>query len=328
MSVTLPVPGVIMLFASIYILFLAIALPSLRISPFFIRMETNALLYLAALFLGVVYIQSIGSDIVVLSDLFHGTLTSQSIEISPDANLGVDNTLLYFSLLPVKPKLVPNAEKEKMTLLEDLTRCRLTDLEKEQLVLTDELKQILISILLGDGYCQKQGVNNRFKFEQGIIHEDYLMHLYGLFSAYCGKAPIIKIRPPKKITGKSSKSIYFNTFSLPCFVELGNLFYPDGKKIIPLNIGDLLTPLSLCYWICDDGCFHKTQRSLYLCTNSFTLEEVNLLMSILTNKFNLKCTINKHGSGFRIRVSSKSLPVLQSLLKDIMPTMMLYKIGL
>jgi len=32
-------------------------------------------------------------------------------------------------------------------------------LEKEQLVLTDELKQILIGILLGDGYCQKQGVN-------------------------------------------------------------------------------------------------------------------------------------------------------------------------
>ena len=105
------------------------------------------------------------------------------------------------------------------------------------------------------------GVRSLKKIGEGIIHEDYLMHLYGLFSAYCGKAPIIKIRPPNKITGKSAKSIYFNTFSLPCFVELGNLFYPDGKKIIPLNIGDLLTPLSLAYWICDDGCFHKTQRS-------------------------------------------------------------------
>jgi hypothetical protein len=99
--------------------------------------------------------------------------------------------------------------------------------------------------------------------------------------------------------------------------------YGGGK-----NIGDLLTPLSLAYWICDDGCFHKTQRSLILCTNSFTLEEVNLLMSVLNNKFNLQCTINKHGNGFRIRTSSKSLPVLQSLLKDIMPTMMRYKIGI
>jgi len=117
-----------MLFASIYIIFLAIALPSLRTSPlFFTRIATIVLLYIAALFSGVVYIQSIGSAIGILSDLFYGTLTSQSIEISPDANLGVDNTLLYFSLLPVKPKLEPNAEKEKRTLLEDLTRCRLTD---------------------------------------------------------------------------------------------------------------------------------------------------------------------------------------------------------
>ena len=136
------------------------------------------------------------------------------------------------------------------------------------------------------------------------------------------------VEPPNKISGNISSSMYFNTFALPCFVELWNLFYPAGKKIIPLTIGELLSPLSLVYWIGDDGCFHKTQRSLYLCKNSFTLEEVKLLMSVLTNKFNLQCTINKHGNGYRIRVSSKSLLVLQELLKDIMPPMMLYKIGL
>jgi len=48
----------------------------------------------------------------------------------------------------------------------------------------------------------------RFKFEQGTVHEEYLMHLYVLFSNYCGKAPIIKHRPPNKITGKISSSIY------------------------------------------------------------------------------------------------------------------------
>ena len=183
---------------------------------------------------------------------------------------------------------------------------------------------------MGDLYIQKEKgyVNPTLRFEQNLVHQDYLMHLYELFNDYCGKAPIIKNRPPNKVTGKISSSIYFNTLALPCFIELGNLFYPDGKKIIPLNIGDLLTPLSLVYWICDDGCFHKTQRSLYLCTNSFTLEEVNLLVSVLTNKFNLKCTVHKQGKGYRIRISSKSLPVVQSLLKDIMPSMMLYKIGL
>jgi len=58
--------------------------------------------------------------------------------------------LLLFSLLPVKPA-------------GGLTRRRLTNLEKEQFVLTDELNQILAGIILGDGYAQKQGVNTRFK---------------------------------------------------------------------------------------------------------------------------------------------------------------------
>jgi hypothetical protein len=127
--------------------------------------------------------------------------------------------------LPVKPAC-------------DLTRRRLTNLEKEQLVLTDKLKQILIGIILGDGYGQKQGVNTRFKFEQGIIPKEYLMHLYSLFSDYCGKAPIIKNRPPNKITGKISSSICFNTLSLPCFVELGNLFYPAGSRQKNLRTDD------------------------------------------------------------------------------------------
>ena len=59
-----------------------------------------------------------------------------------------------------------------------------------------------------------------------------------------------------------------------------------------------------------------------------SLKEVELLVKVLTDKFNLKCTINRNKNGFIIRISSKSLPILQALLKDIMPPMMLYKIGL
>jgi hypothetical protein len=33
--------------------------------------------------------------------------------------------------------------------------------------------------------------------------------------------------------------------SLPCLNELNQLFYPEGKKVVPLNIGDLLTPAGL-----------------------------------------------------------------------------------
>ena len=100
-------------------------------------------------------------------------------------------------------------------------------------------------------------------------------------------------------------------------------------RVVPLNIGELLTPLSLAYWIADDGSRNKVTRYVVLCTHSFTLAEVNLLADALTSKFNLKCYVNKHTSGgFIIIIPSYSVPHLQGLLKDIMPPMMLHKIGL
>jgi hypothetical protein len=89
-----------------------------------------------------------------------------------------------------------------------------------------------------------------------------------------------------------------------------------------------MSPLVLAYWICDDGTFHIIHHCVVLCTNSFSYEEVQLLVEVLNKKWDLKCTINKHGKGFTIRIPKESLPKLQNLLKDIMPSMMFYKIGL
>lgn len=83
--------------------------------------------------------------------------------------------------------------------------------------------------------------------------------------------------------------------------------------------------MGLCYWISDDGGFCPKSKRVTLATNSFTLEEDQLLAQTLEVKFNLICHINKLGNGIVIRISSKSLPVLQELLKNKMPSMMLYK---
>ena len=84
----------------------------------------------------------------------------------------------------------------------------------------------------------------------------------------------------------------------------------------------------MAYWICDDGGFNKKDRAVVLNTQGFTKEEVELLISVLTDKFDLKCTIKKDRGAFAIRISSNSLPVLQNLLAPIMPSMMRHKIGL
>ena len=52
----------------------------------------------------------------------------------------------------------------------------------------------------------------------------------------------------------------YNTRYLPCFNELSNLFYLSVKKVIPSNIGDYLTPVSLAYLISDDCSWNSVGR--------------------------------------------------------------------
>lgn len=207
----------------------------------------------------------------------------------------------------------------------------LTQKERLQITLPPQLKEILVGLILGDLCLNKRSeftLSVRAQFEQGIIHKDYLMHLYELFKTFGSQVPTTINRSPDKRTGKIYSSISFKTYSLPCFYELYSLFYLKGKKIVPSNIGDLLTPSGLAYLLSDDGTFHNTQHHIRICTNSFSYDEVQLLASVIADKFNLKSTVNKDKGCFLVRISQNSVPDLQKLLKDIMPPMMLYKIGL
>jgi hypothetical protein len=120
---------------------------------------------------------------------------------------------------------------------------------KSHLELSTKLREILVGLLLGDlcAHIQKKRVNPILRFEQGFVHKDYLDHLYDLFEAYCLTAPKIYTRLPNKITGKIYSSVKFYTCALPCFIELYNICYPEGRKIVPANIGDLISPLGLAY---------------------------------------------------------------------------------
>jgi hypothetical protein len=77
---------------------------------------------------------------------------------------------------------------------------------------------------------------------------------------------------------------------LPCFNYLWDLFYIDKVKIVPLNIGDLLTEVGLAFWIMDDGGI-GSNGTLNLHTDSYTLSEVYLLIEALKNNFNINSRI-------------------------------------
>lgn len=113
-----------------------------------------------------------------------------------------------------------------------MKRNNITRAERLQFSLPQNLQDILVGLSLGDLCIRKQktSVNVNLQFCQGVLHEKYLMHLFELFSPYCGMAPKTISRAPDKRTGNIYSTLVFQTFALPCFVNLFNLFYLEGKK--------------------------------------------------------------------------------------------------
>jgi hypothetical protein len=62
----------------------------------------------------------------------------------------------------------------------------------------------------------------------------------------------------------------------------------------------------------DDGQYVKN-GGLTLCTDNFTLQEVNVLKSVLENKYGLLCSLHNKKGNYRIYISGHSLSVLKQL---------------
>ena len=67
-----------------------------------------------------------------------------------------------------------------------------------------------------------------------------------------------------------------------------------------------------------DGYWDNESKTIYICTECFTLKEVHILLNILRNKFKLVATLKKRNKGYRIRFSRRELN-LKTLINFISP---------
>jgi hypothetical protein len=206
---------------------------------------------------------------------------------------------------------------------------RLSKAERAKFNLNDHLKQVLVGNILGDLYMRRfsEKANTRVVFRQGSINASYLLHLYELFQEFVATPPSVTTVTDKN-TGKIRYNLSFATLSLPCFNELYESFYVNGTKIIPTNIADILTSVSLAYWIMDDGSF--TGNGLRLSTNAFSLNDLDLLIKALDKNFSIKASINiqyKEESQYTLYISKNQLPLVKNLVSKYMHPDMMYKFG-
>ena len=102
--------------------------------------------------------------------------------------------------------------------------------------------------------------------------------------------------------GKQFFGLHFFTRALPCLTELHSLFYPNGIKIIPCNIYELLTPIALAHMIMGDGVARP--YGLQLCTESYSIQDTMRILNTLIIRYRLDCSLHLQRSGqYRIYIS-------------------------
>lgn len=208
---------------------------------------------------------------------------------------------------------------------------RLSSIERALITIPDDIKDILVGILLGDAHIVRRSstANSRLVYAQtAVAHKEYFNFVYSLFMPLCAKnyTPQLRIIRDSR-TNKTYSAISFTTMQLPCFNVFKDLFYLSNVKRIPDNIYDLLTLRGLAFWIMDDGSCQG--KGLHISVYGFSTEDVDKLMFTLQDKFNLKCSIHyNRDKKPRIYIFKESLDKLRPLISSYFVKEMLYKLGL
>jgi len=191
---------------------------------------------------------------------------------------------------------------------------------------------VVVGIILSDGYIQitKNGINARLQFGQSIIHFEYFWFVFQLLSPLCISLPYLSSQVYKGVT---FFTLRLSTRALPFLTDLYTLFYVNGVKVIPAEeiMYNLLTPIALAHWIQCDGTW--IGRGVQLCTDSFSIQDVVRLISILRIRYDLDCTLQMCNRGNnknypRIYIKAESIPLLRTLVIPYIHSSMFYKLGL
>jgi hypothetical protein len=93
-------------------------------------------------------------------------------------------------------------------------------------------------------FPSKKHKNARFCFTQSLVNSGYFLIVFNILLPFCSSIPIFVVG---KKNGTKTYALVLQTRSLPCFTGLRTHWYPLGKKIIPDDIYDLLTPAALAH---------------------------------------------------------------------------------
>jgi len=182
------------------------------------------------------------------------------------------------------------------------------------IIFTNEAWDIINGSLLGDGGLRKTSASDlsNVHFDKSNIH---LEHIELVAKCLFGENYKNRIRGPLYTKNlaifkngrriKSSQPFFtLNSLVHKELTDIYELWYKNGKKTVPKNIS--ISPTVLLHWFMDDGYsyYHGNSIKIFLCSQSFSLSDQNLLRKILFANFGIKTSIIKKENHFLIAVNS------------------------
>lgn len=205
-----------------------------------------------------------------------------------------------------------------------------------------KLKLIIIGLLLGDANIQvfqkiEPVTTARLRILHSVKQLEYLKHKKDLLHSYIRQKNILYCHEKSlfhsQLSNKTYSKCYFHTETLKQFAFFYHSFYRKDpitgrvSKILPRLIHRYLEPITLAYWYMDDGSLKWKNRSkaVRICTDSFSKSEVERLVLILNQKYDLKASTYKARSRFRLYIPNTN-GEFSNLIKEYIHPSMVYKV--
>lgn len=196
----------------------------------------------------------------------------------------------------------------------------------KDLEIGNDLKQLLIGSLLGDGCFCSAGTTTKnmcLSIAHSEKQKEYLEYKWEILDKYNLVSPIVEYHIHNKRYSHELVGYRFKSRLHPIFTNIRLKYYDSNghKRVFKEFVKDI-DALGLAIWYMDDG--YVTKNSCILSTCSFTLEEQSLLANILLDKFDLHFTVGKHDNSMYLQ--AKDFPKFVELIKGFVIPSMQYKL--
>lgn len=184
-------------------------------------------------------------------------------------------------------------------------------------------EQMILGSLLGDmniGKPRKQHPTCRLALVHSIKQKELFMKKVEILGDFMGEYKEYSYLDNR--TNKTYLTIRGNSKSHKIFNHIYNKLYINNTKTITQEYLDMIDhPIALAYWFMDDG-----SNSGTIATNGFTINEVELLINWLYNKYGIYVTKQKNEGNYVLHISAKSRVKFELLIAPYIIPSMKYKL--